>query len=62
MKKNDYICLFLLIVINIVIVFVLVMFLIDEIVEIDEIKIGLVVVEFDVSIRFKGEKNVDVKK
>ncbi|WP_338984391.1 energy transducer TonB [Fusobacterium nucleatum] len=62
MKKNDYICLFLSIVINIAIVFVLAMFLTDEIVETDEIKIGLVAVESDASTRFKGEKNVDAKK
>ena len=62
MKKNDYICLFLSIVINIAIVFVLAMFLTDETVETDEIKIGLVAVECDVSTRFKGEKNVDAKK
>ena len=62
MKKNDYICLFLSIVINIAIVFVLAMFLTDETVETDEIKIGLVAVESDASTRFKGEKNVDAKK
>lgn len=62
MKKNDYICLFLSIVINIAILFVLAMFLTNEIVETDEIKIGLVAVESDASTRFKGEKNVDAKK
>ena len=62
MKKNDYICLFLSIVINIGIVFALTIFSIDEIVETDEIKIGLVAVESDASTRFKGEKNVDAKK
>ena len=62
MKKNDYICLFLSIVINIAILFVLAMFLTNEIVETDEIKIGLVSTESDASTRFKGEKNVDAKK
>ena len=62
MKKNDYICLFLSIVINIAIFFVLAMFLTNEIVETDEIKIGLVSTESDASTRFKGEKNVDAKK
>ncbi|AAL93931.1 energy transducer TonB [Fusobacterium nucleatum subsp. nucleatum ATCC 25586] len=38
------------------------MFLTDETVETDEIKIGLVAVESDASTRFKGEKNVDAKK
>ena len=62
MKKNDYICLFLSIVINIGILFVLAMFLTNEIVETDEIKIGLISTESDASTRFKGEKNVDAKK
>lgn len=62
MKKNDYICLFLSIVINIGIVFALTVFSTDEMVETDEIKIGLVAVESDASTRFKGEKNVDAKK
>ena len=61
MKKNDYICLFLSIVINIAILFVLAMFLTNEIVETDEIKIGLISTESDASTRFKGEKNVDAK-
>lgn len=62
MKRNDYICLFLSIIINIGIVFVLTVFSTDEMVETDEIKIGLVAVESDASTRFKGEKNVDAKK
>ena len=62
MKKNDYICLFLSIIINIGIVFALTVFSTDEMVETDEIKIGLVAVESDASTRFKGEKNVDAKK
>ena len=62
MKRNDYICLFLSIVINIAILFVLAMFLTNEIVETDEIKIGLISTESDASTRFKGEKNVDAKK
>ena len=62
MKKNDYICLFLSIVINIAILFVLAMFLTNEIVETDEIKIGLISTESDASTRFKGEKNVNAKK
>ena len=62
MKKNDYICLFLSIVINIGIIFALTVFLTDETIETDEIKIGLVAVESDASTRFKGEKNVDAKK
>ncbi|WP_029758629.1 energy transducer TonB [Fusobacterium nucleatum] len=61
MKKNDYICLFLSIVINIAIVFILAMFLTDEMVETDEIKIGLVSTESDASTKFRGEKNVDAK-
>ena len=59
MKRNDYICLFLSIIINIGIVFALTVFSTDEMVETDEIKIGLVAVESDASTRFKGEKNVD---
>ena len=62
MKKNDYICLFLSIVINIGIVFALTVFSADEMVETDEIKIGLISTESDASTRFKGEKNVDAKK
>lgn len=62
MKRNDYICLFLSIIINIAIVFALTVFSTDEMVETDEIKIGLVAVESDASTRFKGEKNVDAKK
>ena len=62
MKRNDYICLFLSIIINIGIVFALTVFSTDEMVETDEIKIGLVAVESDASTRFKGEKNVDAKK
>ena len=62
MKRNDYICLFLSIIINISIVFALTVFSTDEMVETDEIKIGLVAVESDASTRFKGEKNVDAKK
>ena len=62
MKKNDYICLFLSIVINIGIVFALTVFSTDEMVETDEIKIGLVAVESNATTKFKGEKNVDAKK
>ena len=62
MKKNDYICLFLSIVINIGIIFALTVFSKDEIVETDEIKIGLVAVESDATTKFRGEKNVDAKK
>lgn len=62
MKKNDYICLFLSILINIAVVFLLAMFLTDEMIETDEIKIGLVSTESDANTRFKGEKNVDAKK
>ena len=62
MKKNDYICLFLSIVINIGIVFALTVFSADEMVETDEIKIGLISTESDASTRFKGEKNVNAKK
>ena len=62
MKKNDYICLFLSIVINIGIIFALTVFLTDETIETDEIKIGLIAVESDATTKFKGEKNVDAKK
>jgi len=62
MKKNDYICLFLSIVINIGIVFALTVFSTDEMVETDEIKIGLVAVESDASTRFKPEKKVEEDK
>ena len=62
MKKNDYICLFLSIVINIGIVFALTVFSTDETIETDEIKIGLVAVESNATTKFKGEKNVDAKK
>ena len=62
MKKNDYICLFLSIVINIGIIFVLTVFSKDETIETDEIKIGLIAVESDATTKFKGEKNVDAKK
>ena len=62
MKKNDYICLFLSIVINIGIIFALTVFSTDEMVETDEIKIGLVAVESNATTKFKGEKNVDAKK
>ena len=62
MKKNDYICLFLSIVINIGIIFALTVFSKDETIETDEIKIGLIAVESDATTKFKGEKNVDAKK
>ena len=62
MKKNDYICLFLSIAINIGIIFALTVFSTDEMVETDEIKIGLIAVESDATTKFKGEKNVDAKK
>ena len=62
MKKNDYICLFLSIVINIGIILALTVFSTDEIVETDEIKIGLIAVESNATTKFKGEKNVDAKK
>ena len=62
MKKNDYICLFLSIVINIGIIFVLTVFSKDETIETDEIKIGLIAVESNATTKFKGEKNVDAKK
>ena len=62
MKKNDYICLFLSIVINIGIVFALTVFSMDEMVETDEIKIGLISTESNASTKFRGEKNVDAKK
>ena len=64
MKKNDYICLFLSIVINIGIVLALAIFSKDtqEIIDAEQIKIGLVAVENDASTKFKGKKNVDAKK
>ena len=64
MKKSDYICLFLSIVINIGIVLALAIFSKDtqEIIDAEQIKIGLVAVENDASTKFKGEKNVDAKK
>lgn len=64
MKKNDYICLFLSIVINIGIVLALAIFSKDtqEIIDAEQIKIGLVAVESDASTKFKGKKNVDAKK
>ena len=64
MKKNDYICLFLSIIINIGIVLALAIFSKDtqEIIDAEQIKIGLVAVESDASTKFKGKKNVDAKK
>ena len=64
MKKSDYICLFLSIVINIGIVIALAIFSKDtqEIIDAEQIKIGLVAVESDASTKFRGEKNVDAKK
>ena len=64
MKKSDYICLFLSIVINIGIMLALAIFSKDtqEILDAEQIKIGLVAVENDASTKFKGEKNVDAKK
>ena len=64
MKKNDYICLFLSIIINIGIILALTVFSKDtqEILDAEQIKIGLVAVESDASTKFKGEKNVDAKK
>ena len=64
MKKSDYICLFLSIVINIGIVLALAIFSKDtqEIIDAEQIKIGLVAVENDASTKFKGKKNVDAKK
>ena len=64
MKKNDYICLFLSIIINIGIILTLTVFSKDtqEILDAEQIKIGLVAVESDASTKFKGEKNVDAKK
>ena len=64
MKKNDYICLFLSIIINIGIILALTVFSKDtqEILDAEQIKIGLVAVENDASTKFKGEKNVDAKK
>lgn len=62
MKKNDYICLFLSIVINIGIIVALTIFLKDTPIDAEQIKIGLVAVENNASTKFKGEKNVDAKK
>ena len=64
MKKSDYICLFLSIIINIGIVLALAIFSKDtqEIIDAEQIKIGLVAVESDASTKFKGKKNVDAKK
>lgn len=64
MKKNDYICLFLSIIINIGIILALTVFSKDtqEILDAEQIKIGLVAVENDASTKFKGKKNVDAKK
>lgn len=64
MKKNDYICLFLSIIINIGIILTLTVFSKDtqEIIDAEQIKIGLVAVESNTSTRFRGEKNVDAKK
>ncbi len=64
MKKSDYICLFLSIIINIGIILALTVFSKDtqEILDAEQIKIGLVAVENDASTKFKGEKNVDAKK
>ena len=64
MKKSDYICLFLSIIINIGIILALTVFSKDtqEILDAEQIKIGLVAVENDASTKFKGKKNVDAKK
>jgi len=65
MKKSDYICLFLSIIINIGIILALTVFSKDttqEILDAEQIKIGLVAVENDASTKFRGEKNVDAKK
>ena len=64
MKKNDFICLFLSIIINIGIILVLAVFSKDtqEIIDAEQIKIGLVAVESDATTKFRGEKNVDAKK
>ena len=64
MKKNDFICLFLSIIINIGIILALTVFSKDtqEILDAEQIKIGLVAVENDASTKFRGEKNVDAKK
>ena len=64
MKKNDFICLFLSIIINIGIILALAVFSKDtqEIIDAEQIKIGLVTVESDASTKFRGEKNVDAKK
>ena len=62
MKKNDYICLILSILINILIVLALTVFSnYDPEVKTDEIKIGLVDFETNASTQFKGEKNADAK-
>ena len=64
MKKNDFIYLFLSIIINIGIILALAVFSKDtqEIIDAEQIKIGLVAVESDASTKFRGEKNVDAKK
>ena len=64
MKKNDFICLFLSIIINIGIILALAVLSKDtqEIIDAEQIKIGLVAVESDASTKFRGEKNVDAKK
>ena len=65
MKKSDYICLFLSIIINIGIILALTVFSKDttqEILDAEQIKIGLVAAENDASTKFRGEKNVDAKK
>ena len=64
MKKNDFICLFLSIIINIGIILALAVFSKDtqKIIDAEQIKIGLVAVESDASTKFRGEKNVDAKK
>ena len=62
MKKNDYICLILSILINVLIVLALTVFSnYDPEVKTDEIKIGLVDFETNASTQFKGEKNTDAK-
>ena len=62
MKKNDYICLILSILINVLIVLALTVFSnYDPEVKTDEIKIGLVDFETNASTQFKGEKNADAK-
>lgn len=62
MKKNDYICLFLSVAINVLILFAITVFSTDEMVETEEIKIGLLSTESDANTNFRGEKNVDAKK